>query len=91
MRSMSYQELFDTGDFAKIEQLIDDGLLDDATLKRCAHIRRFFERLSEIAIAKTPIGGEGFIPKDDLDRIWAETADPDATPEMIGFHPPKLR
>jgi hypothetical protein len=43
-RSLSYQQLM-SGNRREIESLAEADMLDDATLRRAAHLGRFFEQL----------------------------------------------
>ena len=53
-QSLSYDELLRTGRDV-LEQLAGEDLLDGATRDRCAHLARFFERVSVMGPAKLKI------------------------------------
>ena len=77
-RSLSYEQLM-SGNRAEIEKLGDADMLDDATLRRAAHLGRFFEQLG--ASAPNPDLKVGDVLTDDeVQKIWRDTADEDVDP-----------
>ena len=77
-RNLSYRQLAEGG-LAKVKELAEaDRLdeLDEATLARCAHFGRFFGRVGNAVPGNLRVGD--VLSEDELQRIWEETADPDA-------------
>jgi hypothetical protein len=76
-KSLSYGELLRT-DRGVLEQLAEANLLDGATRDRCAHLARFFEKVSLMGPAKLKICD--LLTEAELQSIWRETADDGASP-----------
>jgi hypothetical protein len=83
-QSLSYEELV-RASRDELERLAVADLLDDATRSRCAHLARFFERLSHMGPAELKI--VDVLTKEELRKIWRETASEGASPHTIGRHP----
>jgi hypothetical protein len=69
-QSLSYEELV-RASCDELERLANADLLDDATRMRCAHLARFFERLSHMGPAELKI--VDVLTEDELRKIWRET------------------
>jgi hypothetical protein len=69
---------------AEVERLADRDMLTDATLARCGHLGRFYEAVAN-AMPNPNLKVGDLFNEDELQRIWKETADPDAD---IGRCPP---
>jgi len=79
--SLSYEQITPM-EPEELKRMATEGLLDDATLERIAHLGRFFARIGKLAgDAKV---GDAFTDE-ELDVIWRDTADPSET--EIGHHP----
>jgi hypothetical protein len=83
-QSLSYEEL-SRASRDELERLDSADLLDDATLARCAHLARFFERLSHMGPAELKI--VDVLTEEELRQIWRETASEGASPHTMGRHP----
>jgi hypothetical protein len=83
-QSLSYAELLRTGRDV-LEQLAEANLLDGPTRDRCAHLARFFERVSLMGPAKLKISD--LLTEAELLRIWRETADEGKLPNIAGQRP----
>lgn len=76
-QSLTYEEL-SRANRDDLERLAEAGLLDDATRARCAHLARFFERLRQMGPPELKICD--VLTEGDLEKIWRETANEDASP-----------
>jgi hypothetical protein len=83
-RSLSYEELLRAGRKA-LERLAKADRLDGDTLSRCAHLARFFERVSQMGPADLKICD--VLTEVDLQRIWRETQDDGAYPNIVERRP----
>jgi len=83
-RSLSYEELLRANRKA-LEHLAEEYRLDGDTLARCAHLARFFERVSKMGPADLKICD--VLTEADLQRIWRETQDEEAYPNIVGRRP----
>jgi hypothetical protein len=83
-RSLSYEEISATQP-EELERLAVEGLLDDATLARIAHLGRFFSRIGELCPAAAKVGDT--LTEPELQAIWRDTAEPSASDADIGRHP----
>jgi hypothetical protein len=80
-QSLSYEDL-SRASREELELLAEADLLDDATRARCAHLARFFEKICQMGPAESRICD--VLTEDELEMIWRETADGDASPHTIG-------
>jgi hypothetical protein len=80
-KSLSYAELSRTSRH-ELERLAEAGLLDHSTLARCAHLARFFERIRQMGPAESKICD--VLTEDELQKIWRETANEEASPHTTG-------
>jgi hypothetical protein len=83
-RSLSYEELLRASRNV-LERLAEADRLDGDTLARCAHLARFFERVSQMGPADLKICY--VLTEADLQRIWRETQDEGAYPNIVGRRP----
>ena len=83
-QSLSYEEISATQP-EELERLAVANLLDDATLARIAHLGRFFARIAELCPAAAKVGD--VFMEQELQAIWRDTADSDASDADIGRHP----
>jgi hypothetical protein len=83
-RSLSYEELLRASRKA-LERLAKAGRLDGDTHSRCAHLARFFERVSQMGPADLKICH--VLTEADLQRIWRETQDDGAYRNIVGRRP----
>jgi hypothetical protein len=70
--SLSYEQLMATS-VEGLQNLLARQSLDDATLARVAHVRRFLGRVAEMGSAKA---GDDFTEQ-QLQNAWSETAPED--------------
>jgi hypothetical protein len=80
-QSLSYEEL-SRANLDELERLAEADLLDDATRFRCAHLARFFEKIRKMGPAELKICD--VLTEGDLEKIWRETANEDASPHATG-------
>ena len=80
-QSLLYEELSRAGR-DELERLAKADLLDQATLARCAHLARFFERLRQMGPAQSKIGD--VLTEEEIQKVWRETAEEAASPGTIG-------
>ena len=80
-QSLSYEELSRAGR-DELERLAKADLLDDTTRARCAHLARFFDRIRQMGPAESRICD--VLTEEELEKIWRETADEDASPHTMG-------
>ena len=78
-QSLSYEEL-SRANRDELERLAEAGLLDGATRARCAHLARFFEKVRQMGPAGVRICD--VLTEGDLEKIWYETANEDASPHI---------
>jgi len=83
-RSLSYEELLRASRKA-LERLAKANRLDGDTLARCAHLARFFERVSQMGPADLKICY--VLTEADLRRIWRESQNEEAYPNIVGRRP----
>ena len=83
-RSLSYETILKMQP-EEIGRLAAAKLLDDATLARIAHLGRFFTRVGELCPSTAKV--EDLFTEQELQVIWRDTADPDASDPDIGCHP----
>lgn len=83
-RSLSYEELLRASRNV-LERLAEAGRLDADTLVRCAHLARFFERVSQMGPADLKICY--VLTEADLQRLWRETQDEGAYPNIVERRP----
>jgi len=77
-RSLSYKQLM-SGNRREIESLAEADRLDDATLRRAAHLGRFFEQLG--ASGPNPdLEISDVLTDDAVQKIWRDTADEGTDP-----------
>jgi hypothetical protein len=82
-QSLSYEEL-SRANRSELERLAEADLLDGVTRARCAHLARFFERIHQMGPADAKICD--VLTEQELEKIWRETADEDASPHTVGQH-----
>lgn len=83
-RSLSYEELLRASRNV-LERLAEADRLDGDTLARCAHLARFFERVSQMGPADLKICY--VLTEADLQRLWRETQDEGAYPNIVEQRP----
>lgn len=71
-QSLSYEQLMATS-VEGLQELLAAQLLDDATLARVAHVRRFLGRVAEMGSDKTCSD----FTEQELQSVWSETAPED--------------
>jgi hypothetical protein len=72
-RDLSYDDLMAKLSRAELAQLATDGMLTDATLKRCAHISRFMQRLSN-ACPNPNLEIRDVLTEAEVQAMWQDTA-----------------
>jgi hypothetical protein len=72
-RSLSYEQLMATS-VEGLQELVAAEMLDDATLARVGHVRRFLSRVAEMV----PGSASDDFSKQELQDVWKETAPEDA-------------
>jgi hypothetical protein len=80
-QSLSYEELSRAGR-DELERLAQADLLDQATLARCAHLARFFERLRQMGPAQSKISD--VLTEEEIQKVWRETAEEAASFSPLG-------
>lgn len=80
-RSLSYEELMATS-VEGLQELVAAQMLDDATLARVGHVRRFLGRVAEMV----PENANDDFTEQELQDIWSETA-PEGGQAAIGRCP----
>jgi hypothetical protein len=83
-RSLSYEELLRASRNV-LERLAETDRLDGDTLARCAHLAKFFERVSQMGPADSRICD--VLTETELQRIWRETQNEVAYPNVSGRRP----
>jgi hypothetical protein len=72
-RDLSYDDLMSTISQAELAQLATNGMLTDATVKRCAHIARFMQRLSS-ASPNPNLKVRDVLTEAQVQAMWQESA-----------------
>jgi hypothetical protein len=72
-RSLSYEQLMATT-VEGLQELVAAEMLDDATLGRVGHVRRFLSRVAEMV----PGSASDDFTEQELQDVWKETAPEDA-------------
>lgn len=70
--SLSYEQLMATS-VEGLQELLATQSLDDATLSRVAHVRRFLGRVAEMGHEKA----RDDFTEQELQNVWSETAPED--------------
>jgi hypothetical protein len=80
-RSLSYEQLMATS-VGGLQELVTAEMLDDATLARVGHVRRFLSRVAEMVAGSA---SDNF-SEQELRDVWKETA-PEDEGAAIGHCP----